>query len=74
MKSFLDKKMSIFEGYGAFNSRNALKEHKRPGPGVTFFFVLNSAEQEFFPANKSKIMNSYKYFLPKHSSAWKFLC
>ena len=38
------------------------------GPrGYKTFFVLNSAEQEISPANKSQITNNRKYFLAKHS-------
>ena len=31
------------------------------------FFVLNSAEHEFFHANKSQITNNVKFFLAKHN-------
>ena len=43
-------------------------------PMLLNFFMLNSAEHEFFPANKSQIANNCKFFLAKHSWAWKFLC
>ena len=37
----------------------------KPGPEVIiFFFMLNSAEHEICPANKSQITN---FFLAKHS-------
>ena len=42
--------------------------------GYKTFFMLNSAEHEIFPANKSQITNNCKFFLAKHSWAWKFLC
>ena len=35
--------------------------------------MLNSAEHEICPANKSQIINNSKFFLAKHSWAWKFL-
>ena len=35
--------------------------------------MLNSAEHEIFPPNKSQITNNCKFFLAKHSWAWKFL-
>ena len=38
------------------------------------FFMLNSAEHDIFPANESQITNNCKFFLAKHSWAWKFLC
>ena len=36
-------------------------------------FMLNSAEHEICSANKSQIINNCKFFLDKHSWAWKFL-
>ena len=36
--------------------------------------MLDSAEHEICPANKSQITNNCKFFLAKHSWAWKFLC
>ena len=42
--------------------------------GYKTFFMLNSAEHEIFHANKSQITNNCKFFLAKHSWAWKFLC
>ena len=42
------------------------------GPEVIkLFFILNSAEQEIFHANKSQITNNAKFFLAKHSWDWK---
>ena len=41
-------------------------------PGT--FFLLNSAEHEICPANKSQITNNCKFFLAKQSWALKFLC
>ena len=38
------------------------------------FFMLNSDEHEICPANKSQTTNNCKFFLAKHSQAWKFLC
>ena len=35
--------------------------------GYKTFFMLNSAEHEFCPANKSQITNNCKFFLDKHS-------
>ena len=40
--------------------------------GYKTFFMPNSAEHEFCPANKSQPTNNYKFFLAKHSWAWKF--
>ena len=37
------------------------------------FFMLNSAEHEICPANKSQIINNCKFFLTKYSWAWTFL-
>ena len=34
--------------------------------------MLNSAEHEICPANKSQITNNCKFFLAKYSWAWKF--
>ena len=46
-----------------------------PRPEVIKLFpVFNSAEHEICPANKSQITNNCKFFLTKHSWAWKFLC
>ena len=39
--------------------------------GYKTFFVLNSAEHEIFPANKSQITNNCKFFLAKYSSSMK---
>ena len=35
--------------------------------GYKTFFMLNSAEQEISPANKSQITNNCNFFLAKHS-------
>ena len=40
--------------------------HIRPH-GYKTVFMLKSAKHEFFPANKSQITNSFKFFLAKHS-------
>ena len=42
--------------------------------GYKTFFMLNSAEHEICPANKSHITNNCKFFLSEHSWAWNFLC
>ena len=42
--------------------------------GYKTFFMLNSAEHEICPANKSQITDNCKFFHAKHSWAWKFLC
>ena len=42
--------------------------------GYNFFFMLNSTEHEILPADKSQITNNCKFFLAKHSLAWKFFC
>ena len=48
---------------------------KCSGPEVIkLFFMLNSAEHEIFHAYKSQIANNAKFFIAKHSWAWKFLC
>ena len=42
---------------------------------VLICFVFRpQAEHEFCPTNKSQITNNIKFFLAKHSWAWKFLC
>ena len=43
-------------------------------PGYKMFFMLNSAEHEICPANKSQITNHCKFFLAKCSWEWNFLC
>ena len=40
---------------------------KRQGPEIIKLFVLNSAEHEICPANKSQITNNCKFFLVKHN-------
>ena len=40
--------------------------------GYKTFFMLNSAEHEICPANKSQITNNCKFYLAKHSCAWNF--
>ena len=40
--------------------------HERRFLSPKTFFVLNSAEHEIYPANKSKITNNCKFFLAKH--------
>ena len=42
--------------------------------GYKTFFVLDSAEHEICPANKSQTAYNCKFFLDKYSWAWKFLC
>ena len=42
--------------------------------GYKTFFMLNSAEHEICPANKSQITNKFKFLFAKHGWAWKFLC
>ena len=42
--------------------------------GYKTFFILNSAEHEICPANEIQITNICKFFLAKHSWAWKCLC
>ena len=49
-------------------------DSKSPGRGYKTFFMLKSTEHEIFHANKSQITNNAKFFLAKHSWAWKFLC
>ena len=34
---------------------------------IKLFFMLNSAENEICPANKSQITNNCKFFFAKHS-------
>ena len=49
--------------------------HRRLWPrGYKTFFMLTSTAHEICPANKSQITNNCKFFLAKHSWAWKFLC
>ena len=44
------------------------EEWDSPGPKVIkHFFVLNSAEHEDFPANKSQITDNSEFFLAKYS-------
>ena len=50
------------------------EEHRFWPQGYKSFFMLNSSEHEICPANKSQITNNCKFFLVKHSWAWKFLC
>ena len=40
--------------------------------GYKTFFMLNSAEHEICPANKSQITNNWKFCFAKHNWAWKF--
>ena len=43
--------------------------------GYKTFFMLSTAEYEIiFHAYKTQITNNAKFFLAKHSWAWKFLC
>ena len=42
--------------------------------GYKTFFMLNSAEHEIFPVNKSQVTNNCKFFLAKHSWEWKIFC
>ena len=42
--------------------------------GYKTFFMLNSAEHEISPANKSPITNNWKFSFAKYRWAWKFLC
>ena len=50
--------------------QNSLIAESWPG-GWKSFFMLSSAEHEICPANKSQITNNCKFFLIKHSWAWK---
>ena len=48
-------------------------EIQLPWPwGYKTSFMLNSAEHEICPANKSQIITNCKFFLAKHSGGWKF--
>ena len=44
------------------------------GRGYKTFFVLNSAEHELCPVDKSQITNNWKFCFSKHSWAWNFPC
>ena len=61
--------------YKKTTNRTTRHKQKQPGPEVIkLFFILNWAEYEICPANKSQITNNCKLCLAKHSWAWKFLC
>ena len=51
--------------YETLKAKFTLQHHT--GPEVIKLFMLNSAEHEIGPANKSQIDNNLKLFLAKHS-------
>ena len=53
---------------GAFGiSKGVLRLTTKTDPEVTKLFMLNTAEHETFPADKSQITNNCKFFLSKFS-------
>ena len=61
----------MYNGVVQFVGSSMVKEeHNNSRPrGYKTFFMLNSAEHEICPANKSQITNNCKFFLAKHSGA-----